>query len=196
MKKPFAPSCERNSGPIHNVLSNYLGDKKRLLEVGSGTGQHAVYFASKFPHLTWITTDQPTYHQGIKMWLEEAKLPNLEGPLSFKLGEDSFPANNIDVVYTANTFHIMPWEMVEELISLAGANLLEGSLFIVYGPFTYNGEYTSKSNEEFHLNLRQMAPHQGIRDFKNVHEQFEKRGFKFQGDIAMPANNQILIYKK
>ncbi|MBK24813.1 MAG: methylase [Halobacteriovorax sp.] len=196
MEKPFAPSCERNAGPIHNVLSKHLKDRKRLLEVGSGTGQHAVHFAPKFPHLTWITSDQPQYHQGIKMWLEEAKLPNIEGPLSFKLGEDSFPASNIDVLYTANTFHIMPFDMVKELISLAGANLIPGSLFIVYGPFSYNGEFTSKSNEEFHLNLGQMAPHQGIRDFKDVHEQFEKRGFKLLDDIVMPANNQTLIYKK
>ena len=195
-QKPFSPSCERNRGPILNILSAYLPDHKRLLEVGSGTGQHAVYFAPKFSNLTWITTDRIENHEGIKAWLEEEACPNIEGPLSFNLGEDSFPAANIDVVFTANTFHIMPWEMVQELISLSGANLEKGSVFIVYGPFTYDGEFTSPSNKEFHQILRQRASHQGIRDFKNVNEMFVKAGFKLQEDFSMPANNQTLVFKK
>ena len=196
MEKPFAPSCERNAGPINNVLSKYLKDRKKLLEVGSGTGQHAVHFAPKFPHLTWVCSDQPMYHEGIKAWLSEANHPNIDGPYSFKLGEDSFPASGIDTVFTANTFHIMPWEMVCELISLSAANLEADSLFLVYGPFKYEGEFTSKSNEDFDLMLRQKASHQGIRDFEKVHDQFTKRGFTLVDDIIMPSNNQTLIFKK
>lgn len=195
-EKPFAPSCERNRGPILNILNSCLKGHKRLLEVGSGTGQHAVYFAPKFEGLTWITSDRAENHQGIKAWLDEAKLPNIEGPLSFNLGEDSFPAANIDAVYTANTFHIMPFEMVSELISLSGANLEKDSVFIVYGPFTYEGKFTSTSNEEFDQILRQRASHQGIREFNEIKQMFEKAGFDFKEDIAMPANNQTLIFKK
>jgi cyclopropane fatty-acyl-phospholipid synthase-like methyltransferase len=196
LQKPFSPSCERNRGPILNILSAYLPEHKRLLEVGSGTGQHAVYFAPKFDDLTWITTDRDENHAGIKAWLDEEKASNIEGPLSFNLGADSFPATNIDVVYTANTFHIMPWEIVQELISISGANLEKGSLFIVYGPFIYDGRFTSPSNEEFHQILRQRASHQGIREFKNVNKMFEKAGFKLMEDFSMPANNQTLVFKK
>lgn len=196
IEKPYAPSCERNGGPILNVLSKYLKDRKKVLEVGSGTGQHAIYFAPKFPNLTWVTSDVPENHQGIELWLNEAKVQNIEGPLDFNLGQDSFPASGVDTVFTANTFHIMPWEMVEELISLASANLKKDSLFIVYGPFCYNGVFTAKSNEHFDLILRQKAQHRGIREFNNVHERFLNGGFELLEDILMPANNQTLVYKK
>lgn len=196
MEKPFAPSCERNRGPILNVLTRFLNDRKRVLEVGSGTGQHAVHFAPQFPNLTWVTSDVVDNHPGIETWLKEANLKNIEGPIPFKLGEDSFPTSDVDAIFTANTFHIMAWEDVEELISLSGANLKPKSLFIVYGPFKYNNEFTSDSNLEFHMSLMDRNPKMGIRDFHKVNEQFEKRGFRFLEDIPMPANNQTLVFEK
>jgi len=196
MKKIVKPWCERNSKPILKVLKKYLKTTTRLLEVGSGNAQHAVYFASSLSHLTWITSELPLHHEQIGLWLKDSPAKNLQGPLSFEIGVNAFPATDIDAIFSANTFHIMPWEVVKKLIKQAGTNLNDDSLFLVYGPFQYNGKFTSKSNEEFHHKLRQNASHQGIREFKDVHAQFLKRGFTLVDDISMPAFNQILIYKK
>jgi cyclopropane fatty-acyl-phospholipid synthase-like methyltransferase len=134
MDKPFSPSCERNRGPILAVLKQYVEDG-RLLEIGSGTGQHAVYFASEFPKLQWVCTDVKENHAGIKSWLKQANLPNTQGPMTLKVGKDDFPDKKpFQYAFTANTLHIMSWKEVKTLFKLLGKRLREGHWFFSMDP--------------------------------------------------------------
>lgn len=197
MTKPFSPACERNRIPILKVMQEIItSDDQRLLEVGSGTGQHAVYLAPHFPHMIWVTSDCKENHYGIQLWLEESGAPNIIGPGEFKVGDDHFPNGNFDVVFTANTFHIMPWYLCEELMDMLGKNLNAEAKVMIYGPFNYNGKFTSPSNEEFDQSLRERDPLMGIRDFEEVVRYMEKRAFRLLKDHEMPANNRLLVFKK
>ena len=195
--KPFSQACERNRIPILKVMQGLItSDDQRLLEVGSGTGQHAVYLAPHFPHMIWVTSDVKENHEGIKMWLAESGAPNIIGPGEFQVGEDKFPNGNFDVVFTANTFHIMTWYQCEELMDMLGKNLVAGAKVLIYGPFNYNGKFTSPSNEEFDESLRKRDPLMGIRDFEEVVRYMEKRAFGLLQDNEMPANNRLLVFEK
>lgn len=197
MQKPFSPSCERNKIPILKVLQSILPDKPlRLFEIGSGTGQHAVYMAPFFPQLRWVMSDMEDKHAGMRRWLEDEAVPNIEGPVVFELGKDSFPEGKFDVVFTANTFHIMAWDKVNNLIKLCGEHLESSSLFIVYGPFNYGGRFTSESNQAFDQKLRAERASMGIRDQELLCDAMAVSGFILQEDIAMPANNRCLIFQK
>ncbi len=197
MTKPFSPACERNRIPILKVMKDLItSNDSRLLEVGSGTGQHAVYLAPHFPHMIWVTSDVKENHYGIQLWLEESGAPNIIGPGEYQVGEDNFPNGNFDVVFTANTFHIMPWYLCEELMDQFGKNLNAGAKVLIYGPFNYNGKFTSPSNEEFDDSLRQRDPLMGIRDFEEVARYMEKRAFGLLKDYEMPANNRLLVFEK
>lgn len=197
MDKPYSAACERNQQPIDTVLRKFIDTEQRhLLEVGSGTGQHAVYMAPHFPDLTWVTSDLVTNHPGIRAWLDEANLPNISGPIAFEVGKDDFPAGDFNIVYTANTFHIMSLSHVCLLIKLCGTHLKKGSLFIVYGPFKYQGNYTSNSNADFDKYLLSRDPSSAIRDFEVIRDNFSQQGFILLDDVDMPANNQLLIFQK
>lgn len=197
MTKPFSPACERNRIPILKVMQDLItSSDSRLLEIGSGTGQHAVYLAPHFPHMIWVTSDVKENHYGIQLWLAESGAPNIIGPGVFKVGEDQFPNGHFDVVFTANTFHIMPWYLCEELMDQLGKNLDAGAKVMIYGPFNYNGKYTSDSNREFDESLRQRDPLMGIRDFEEVVRYMEKRAFGLLKDNEMPANNRLLVFEK
>lgn len=197
MTKPFSPACERNRIPILKVMqATITSNDTRLLEVGSGTGQHAVYLAPHFPHMIWVTSDVKENHYGIQLWLEESGAPNIIGPGEFQVGEDKFPNGNFDVVFTANTFHIMPWYLCEELMDMFGKNLNAGAKVMIYGPFNYNGRFTSSSNEEFDQSLKAKNPLMGIRDFEEVARYMEKRAFALLKDHEMPANNRLLVFEK
>jgi len=195
--KPFSQACERNRIPILKVMQEFItSNDQRLLEVGSGTGQHAVYLAPHFPHMIWVTSDVKENHEGIKMWLSESGAPNIIGPGVFQVGEDNFPNGNFDVVFTANTFHIMHWYQCEELMDMLGKNLSAGAKVLIYGPFNYNGKYTSDSNREFDESLSKRDPLMGIRDFEEVVRYMEKRAFALLKDNEMPANNRLLVFEK
>jgi cyclopropane fatty-acyl-phospholipid synthase-like methyltransferase len=195
--KPFSQACERNRIPILKVMQSLItSDDRRLLEVGSGTGQHAVYLAPHFPHMIWVTSDVKENHHGIQLWLAESGAPNIIGPGEFKVGDDKFPNGNFDVVFTANTFHIMHWYQCEELMDMLGKNLSAGAKVLIYGPFNYNGKFTSPSNEEFDESLRKRDPLMGIRDFEEVVRYMEKRAFALLNDNEMPANNRLLVFEK
>lgn len=197
MSKPFSPACERNRIPILKVMQETItSNDTRLLEVGSGKGQHAVYLAPHFPHMIWVTSDVKENHYGIQLWLEESGAPNIIGPGEFQVGEDNFPNGHFDVVFTANTFHIMPWHLCEELMDQFGKNLSAGCKVMIYGPFNYNGKFTSPSNEEFDQSLRQRDPLMGIRDFEEVVRYMQKRAFVLLKDFEMPANNRFLVFEK
>ena len=197
MTKPFSPSSERNQEPILEVLKKLLSPKhKKLLELGSGTGQHAIYLAPKFPELSWTCSDLEQNHHGIKLWLEDCPAANINGPISYEIGKHSFPDKNYDVVFSANTFHIMSWDKVKLFIQECGINLKPEALVIIYGPFNYNGSYSSESNTKFDIWLKDRNPESAIRDFEAVSEEMEKAGLKLQEDFSMPANNRILAFRR
>ena len=195
-EKPYAISCDRNSEPILQVLKPRLEDKKHLLEVGSGTGQHAIFMAPHLPHMTWTLSDREENHPGIQLWLRDYPRFNLLGPVSFNLQRDDFPEGEYDTVFTANTLHIISWDLNLKLFDLLGKNLKTGAHFFVYGAFNYNGTFTSESNERFEKWLKERDPQSGIRDFEKVSEELAARGLCFAEDIEMPANNRLLSVVK
>jgi SAM-dependent methyltransferase len=197
MNKPMSPAAERNQEPILKVLKDFITyEDRRLLEVGSGTGQHAVYFAPHFPQLEWHPTDVSGKLKGIKQWMHEAGVRNIQPPVRLEIGKDDFPKLKFDVVFTANTFHIMPWKEGKSLIKLLGHRLREGSRAIFYGPFKYDGQFTSPSNEAFDRQLKESDPTSGIRAFEDINKAMIKNGFELIDDIEMPANNRMLVYSR
>ena len=193
MEKPFAPSCEKNREPILGVLEDHFHDRRAVLEIGSGTGQHAVFFAARLPHLIWQTSDRPENLPGIGAWLEEAALPNTPPPLELDVVR-AWPAQRYDAVFSANTLHIMPWTAVERLFAGLPGVLAEQSKVSVYGPFNYGGQFTSESNAAFDRWLKEKSPHQGIRDFEQVNELAALAGLELVEDRAMPSNNRCVTW--
>lgn len=196
-EKPFAPSCERNQQVIFDVLKSIIkpGDKN-ILELGSGTGQHAVFMAPQLPALTWHTSELLGNHTGIKQWLAESDAQNIQPPLHYQAGTTAFPNTDADVVMTVNTLHIMSWDCVNALISDAGQHLKVGARVLIYGPFNYGGEFTSKSNAEFDVWLKNKGALSGIRDFEAVCDLFQKENIQLLKDVTMPANNRCLVFEK
>lgn len=198
MELPFSAAAQRNQMPIYEVLNSYMtSDGGRLLEIGSGTAQHATFLGAKFPNLHWVTSDQPDNHAGIKMRLKTEKLVNVHGPEKLVIGEDDFPGKKpFDYVFTANTLHIMSWKLNKSLFKLLGKRLREGALTFFYGPFNYDGEYSSPSNAEFDKLLKTKDPSSGIRNFEDIVKVMEKAGFKLLKDHEMPANNRLLVFER
>ncbi|MCB0376935.1 MAG: DUF938 domain-containing protein [Bdellovibrionales bacterium] len=195
-QKPYAPSCDKNTDPILEVLKLYLPEQKSLLEFGAGTGQHAIAMAPHFPNIVWTISDREENHKGIQLWLQDFPRVNLRGPLSFDIDRDTFPEGHFDTVFTANTLHILSWEQNLKLYSLLGESLPNESLFLVYGAFNYNGNFTSESNQRFEQWLKNRDPKSGIRDFESVSSELFKVGFDLIRDHEMPANNRLLVFKK
>lgn len=197
MKKPHSVSCDRNQGPILNVLKELVEDKPQtLFEVGSGTGQHGVYMAPHFPKLTWVMSDVLSNHDGIKEWLAEAAIPNIEGPVEYEVGKNSPPYEQCDIIFTANSFHIMSWTNAQLLIKSCADVLADKGFFVIYGPFNYNGEYTSPSNADFDKWLYNKNPNSAIRNFEDVKHDMEAQGLLLFNDFEMPANNRMLVFAK
>jgi trans-aconitate methyltransferase len=193
--KPHAPACERNREPILQVLRRHLTGRRRVLEIGSGTGQHAVYFAAALPELTWQTSDVPANLPGICAWLDEAGLANLPPPLVIDVN-DTGPRDIYDAVFTANTLHIMSWQEVVLLFERLSALLEERATLAVYGPFNYGGRFTSDSNAGFDAQLKARSPLMGIRDFEAVDALARGIDLKLIEDCAMPANNRTLVWRR
>jgi len=195
MEKPYAPSCEKNREPILDVLNDHFDDRCEVLEIGSGTGQHAIFFAARLPHLIWQTSDRPENLPGISAWLAEAALPNTPPPLELDVVQ-AWPAQRFDAVFSANTLHIMPWAAVERLFAGLANVLADQAKVTIYGPFNSGARITSESNAAFDLWLKKNAPHQGIRDFEKVNELAEMAGLKLVEDRAMPSNNRCVTWRR
>jgi cyclopropane fatty-acyl-phospholipid synthase-like methyltransferase len=193
--KPFAPHCERNKEPILAVLQPYFANCRRVLEIGSGTGQHAVFFAPAFPNTVWQTSDLEENLPGIRLWLQEAALPNLPQPLLLDVAGE-WPTQRFDAAFTANSLHIMPWSAVEQFFAGVDTVLERDALLAVYGPFNYHGAYTSDSNREFDGWLKQRSALSGIRDFEQVDALASGIGLKLLKDHAMPANNRLIVWRR
>ena len=194
-EKPFAPSCERNQGPILEVLRHHLGGTHRVLEVGSGTGQHAVHFAAAMPWLSWQSSDRGDNLPGIASWLGDAALPNTPPVLDLDV-DSPWPEASFDAIFTANSLHIMGWPQVEAFFVGVGTVLEEDGLLIVYGPFNYDGAFTSDSNRAFEQWLKDRDPASGIRDFEAVDALARRIGLVLVEDNAMPANNRCLVWRR
>lgn len=194
--KPYSPSCDQNREPILSMLESLLSNSKTVLEVGSGTGQHAVYFGEKLPHLTWQCSDQAQYHGGILEWLNEAALSNVLPPLPLNVSEDNWPTTQYDALYSANVMHIMHWENVVDLFVSGSKCIHEGGLMVCYGPFNFDGKYTSQSNAQFDQQLRTGDPQSGIRNFEDLQKLADENSLIFLKNIEMPSNNRILVWQK
>jgi cyclopropane fatty-acyl-phospholipid synthase-like methyltransferase len=196
LTKPYSEACDRNGAPILAVIQPLLSGCRAVLEIGSGTGQHAVFFAERMPHLLWHTSDREENHAGITSWLAEAGAANLQSPLSLDVSQSSWPAPAVDAVFSANTAHIMHWDEVEAMFAGVGRLLPDGGIFLLYGPFNYNHAYTSESNERFDGWLKARDPLSGIRDFEEVDRLARRAQMALRDDFAMPANNRLLHWQK
>lgn len=193
--KPHAPSCDRNQGPILEILQKHFSECRRVLEIGSGTGQHAVFFAPAFPNATWQTSDVQENLPGIRVWLDEAALPNTPPPIELDVN-GTWPRARYDAVFTANTLHIMGWPEVQTFFAKMNDVLERDAVLAVYGPFNYGGEFTSDSNRTFDLWLKQRSAASGIRDFEAVDALAQSIGLQLVADYAMPSNNRTLVWSR
>lgn len=196
MTKPFSQACENNKQPILAQLHNAFANKEHVLEIGSGTGQHGVYFAQNLPHLIWQTSDLPCNHQGINQWIDDSVISNIRRPLSIDLTNIQPLPIKADAIFTANTLHIISWPLVKRFFDLAGKQLSKNGILCIYGPFNYQGHYTSQSNANFDAWLKSRDELSGIRDFEAVCQLAEHASFSLQKEIEMPANNRMLLFKK
>lgn len=193
--KPFSESCERNKAPILAILREVFAQPGKVLEIGSGTGQHAVCFGAAMPHLNWQTSDLPENHPGIRVWLAEAALPNVLPPIALDVN-GTWPTAGFDGVFTANTLHIVSWDEAQKLIQRAAAVLSPNGRLAIYGPFNYGGQFTSDSNARFEEWLKARNPKSGIRDIEAVVACAGNAGLALAADHAMPANNRLLVFYK
>jgi len=193
--RPYSEACERNREPILEVLRRHFARRRQALEIGSGSGQHAVHFAAALPQLRWQPSDLEQNLHGIGAWVEEAALPNLCSPMALDV-RGRWPRAHYDAVFTANTLHIMSWEEVLSLFAQLPQVLSADAVLAVYGPFNYNGSFTSASNAAFDAWLKDRSPHSGIRDFAAVDELARSIGFALVEDRPMPANNRTLVWQR
>jgi SAM-dependent methyltransferase len=214
---PFAPSCENNKDPILNVLRRHLAvsacgasrgqhpapesaasDRQRptVLEIGGGTGQHAVYFAEHLPHLTWQSSDVSSNVAMLNLRINAATLKNLPPAFALDVTQQDWQVDAVDFIFTANSLHIMPFTAVIEFFCQAGRVLKSDGRLCVYGPCRYQGKFTSPSNAEFDLWLKARHPLSGVRDFEALNELADGAGLRFIEDNAMPAHNQLLVWEK
>jgi len=196
MNKPYSESCDQNKEPILAVIEPLLVSAENVLEIGSGTGQHALYFAGKMPHLTWHTSDCAEYLAGINCWINDSLLSNVKKPFELNVTHSIWPSLKVDSVFTANSVHIMHQEDVMNLFKGVGALLKAGGDFIIYGPFNYNNQYSSESNANFDSWLKNRDPLSGIKHFEKLEMLANEAGMILVTDYKMPANNQILHFTK
>jgi len=195
-KKPFSQACANNQTVILQILERVFADKQNVLEVGSGTGQHGVFFADKLPHLSWQMSDRQQNHAGINLWIASQPAPNLHAPIALDVLSDPWPTTSYDAAYSANTAHIMPWEAVVAMFAGVGERLRSGGVFCLYGPMKYLGILAAQSNVQFDAWLQQQWPHQGIREFHELNQMAMDAGLTLLEDNAMPANNQLIVWQK
>jgi SAM-dependent methyltransferase len=194
--KSYSKASERNREPILAVLRRWLNGPYRVLEVGSGNGQHAVHFAGALPQVFWQATDRAEMLPDVSEWIDEAALPNLGAATALNVNDEGWPVSAFDAVFSANTAHIMNWPEVELMIARSAAALRPGGLFFLYGPFNYGGRFTSESNARFDAALRAREAHMGIRDFEAVDACASAARFTLIEDNAMPANNRLLVWRR
>ena len=193
---PYAGPAARNAAPILEVLQREFRDCSRVIEIGSGTGQHAVTFAKRLDHLFWQTSDLDQNHPGIVAWLEGAGLENAGSPLSVDVRTATLDAEAYDAAFSSNTAHIMDIDAVANMFSLVGDALSSGGVFCLYGPFRVAGTFNTSSNEEFDTSLRARDPAMGIRDLEQLDDFAAAAHLDRQRLYAMPSNNYVAMWRK
>lgn len=195
-EKPYSEYAVRNAAPILEILRQEFRSCTNVLEIGSGTGQHAVQFATELDHLRWQTSDLDENHAGINAWLDESGLSNVHAPLSLDvLTADITPASH-DGVYSSNTAHIMSFEAVVKMFALVGKALRPEGVFCLYGPFRIGGEFNTQSNASFDANLRSRDSAMGIRDLEALDGLASEQDLQRIGLYAVPANNLVVVWQK
>lgn len=193
---PFSQACENNKQPILESLSKIFVHPGVILEIGTGTGQHAVHFASHLPHLQWQPSDHPDNVDVCVARINQADLPNILPPVALDVSREPWLVGDVDGVFSANTAHIMGWLEVEAMFRGVARRLKAGAAFCLYGPFNYDGQYTSDSNRRFDEQLKQQAPQMGIRDLRDLEQLGVKVGLELEQDAKMPANNRLLVWRQ
>ena len=194
--KPYSESCERNQEPILKILQGVLAKQQYVLEIASGTGQHAIYFGRALPHLSWQTSELTEKHEGILAWLSEIKLPNVLPPVTLNVNDGKWPVGIVDTVFNANTVHIISWLEVERMFAGIARVLNANGILCLYGAFKYKGEFTSESNARFDAFLRSNNRNSGIRDFEDINRLAESHGLFLVKDVDMPSHNQTLVWQR
>ncbi len=193
--KQFSDACERNRDPILAVLRPHFSDRERVLEIGSGTGQHAAYFAEKLPTLIWQASDRAENLPSVRAWLDEIARPNTPPPFEFDVMQ-TWPIGQYDAIFSANTLHIMSWPEVEALFRKLPSISTADAKLAIYGPFNYDGQFTSDSNAAFDRSLKSRGAQMGIRDFEAVNVLASSAQFALIDDVPMPANNHLLVWQR
>lgn len=194
--KPHSAASERNRTPILAVLQRHFARCRRVLEIGSGTGQHAVHFAAAMPWLQWQASDRAEHLPGIRQWRDEANLPNLPSPIDLEVAHGLWPAPGFDAGFSSNTVHILHWAEVEAMFAGLDRVLGAAATLVLYGPFHRDGRPTSASNAAFDASLRARDPGMGVRDAEAVHALAASIGLRCIEDVAMPANNACLVWRR
>ncbi len=193
--KKYSEACEQNKLPILSVLKEVFQNSESILEVGSGTGQHAIYFSNQLKHLTWQPSDLAENLPSILEWIHDTDLDNLKSPIELDVQAPPAGLDVFDGIFTANTLHIMSWSMIESFFSLIPRLLSYRGKLLIYGPFAYQGEHTSPSNARFDQYLKQQNPHSGVRDIEDLKKLAEEQGMALVEDYDMPANNRCLLWQ-
>lgn len=194
--KQYSEACEQNKEPILAILRKAFAGTRRVLEIGSGTGQHAVYFSRHLPHLSWQTSDMIDAHASIRAWIADTNPGNALPPLELDVMADQWPQQTYDGLFSANTTHIMDWSAVQHMFDGIGRLLEPGAVFCLYGPFNYGNRFTSASNARFDDWLKNRAPASGIRNFEDLIGLAERNGMHLEADHEMPVNNRLLVWVK
>jgi len=193
---PFSQACENNKQPILEVLARVFADRGEVLEIASGTGQHATWFAGHLPQLRWQPTELPANLGTLAPRCAAYPGDNLSSPAALDVSDRPWPDAVPHAIFSANSLHIMPWLSVEDLFAELGARAPANCVLAVYGPFNYGGSYTSESNARFDQWLAAQNPHSAIRDFERVDALAQAAGFTLEEDNAMPANNRTLVWRR
>jgi cyclopropane fatty-acyl-phospholipid synthase-like methyltransferase len=194
--RKYSEACEQNKQPILEILQTAFKHNTRVLEIGSGSGQHAVYFAQHLKHLTWQPSDLAENLPSIRAWMEEQEVTNIHSPIELDVAIQPWNISAVDAVFTANTLHIMSWEIVKHLFHGVSNLLHANGRLLVYGPFSYQGVHTSPSNARFDQYLKQQDSLSGVRDFEDLNDLAVANGLQFIEDYAMPVNNHCLLWHK
>lgn len=192
----FSQAAENNKEPIAQILRTAFADVRTVLEIGSGTAQHAVYFGQCLPHLVWLTSDLAHNLPDIQARLAAQAPANVMAPVALDVAMQRWPVSDIDGVFSANAVHIMSWTHVTHMFRGIGEILCDRATLCLYGPFKYGGEFTTPSNAQFDLWLKQRDPLSGVRDFEAVNALAQAQGLHLVADHAMPANNQLLVWRR
>lgn len=194
--KPFSQACENNKTYILDAITPFLKKRKTVLEISSGTGQHGVYFASNLPHVNWQTSDLPDRLEGINTWRNEANLSNLPQAIQLDVNHLPWPINHkVDMVFTANAFHIYHWSTVCQFFKGVKSVLKDKGVLCVYGPFKENNQFDTQSNEDFDRFLKIQDPQMGLRNIEELDLLAKKAGLQRYQIISLPANNRIIIWR-